>query len=100
MMSDSSSVCSDVSATWVDDIEECRLEFEGILMAINNALTQLYEIRRKLEGPMITYEGETKAVVAWLTEWEGEMAGDKYHNITWGQFLLEKLEKATDAEHA
>lgn len=99
-MSDSSSICSDVSATWLDDIDECRLEFDGILMAINNALTQLYEIRRKLEGPLITYEGETKPVSLWLTEWENEMAGDKYHSITWGQFILEKLEKAVDVEDA
>lgn len=95
-MSDSSSICSDISASWLDDIAECKLEFEGILCMVDKALTQLYEIQRKLEGPLITREGETKAVSLWLTEWENEMAGDKYHNITWGQFLLEKLEKAVD----
>lgn len=96
MMSDSSSIYSDISASWLDDIHECRVEFEGILCMVDKALTQLYEIRRKLEGPLITHEGKTKAVSLWLTEWEDEMACDRYHNITWGQFLLEKLEKAVD----
>lgn len=95
-MSEHSSIISNISESYIDNINSCKAEFENILCLANDALTQLYTIRNKIIGPMVMYQGETKPISTWLTEWEGEMTCDKYHNVTWGQILLEKLEKAED----
>lgn len=96
-MSEDYSIISSSSESLIDDINSCKAEFENIIYLADNALTQLYAIRNKIIGPLISYEGETKALTDWITSWEDEMNCDKYYTITWGQILLEKLAKTTDA---
>ncbi len=80
-----------------DDIFFCTIELEKIVQETEEMLQRLEVIQQKINGPSITFQGKTQSVTQWLTEWEDEMRHDTVHNITWGQFLIEKLAQCNDA---
>lgn len=94
-MSDSCSSNTSDSDT-EDDIFFCTIELEKIVQETEEMLQRLEVIQRKIDGPRITFEGKIQSISQWLTEWEGEIRNDTIHNITWGQFLIEKLAKCND----
>ena len=95
-MSDSCSSNTSDSDT-EDDIFLCINELEKIVQETEEMLHRLEVIQRKIDGPSVTFQGKRKPVTQWLTEWEDEMKHDTAHNITWGQFLIEKLAQCNDA---
>lgn len=86
----------DDSDVWMDDIALCQRALEDIVQTTDEMLLKLELIRRKLEGPRITFEGKTQAVTKWLTDWEDEMGVNATQYSTWGQFLIEKLAACTE----
>jgi len=86
----------DDSTTWLDDIAICQQALEDIVQTTDEMLLKLELIRRKLEGPRITFEGKTQAMTKWLTDWEDEMRANATQHNTWGQFLIEKLAACTE----
>lgn len=96
-MSDSDTSNSDLDESWLDDITSCQNELELIVTQSNQLLSQFADIQRKIERPSICFQGKVQPFSKWLTDWEDEMKHDTFHNITWGQFLIEKLADCTDA---
>lgn len=92
-MDDSDASCD---VTWMDDIALCQQALEDIVQTTDEMLLKLDSIRRKIEGPLITFEGKTQAVTKWLTDWEDEMRVNTTQHSTWGQFLIEKLSTCTE----
>jgi hypothetical protein len=81
-----------------DDIVTCINEFTKILEITNVALSKLDTIKRKYNGPTLELDGKCKLFSEWLTEWEDEMKHDTIHNITWGEFIIEKLVNCTEID--
>lgn len=91
-----SEVESDSDTSWLDDITSCQNELELIVSQTEQMLSFIATIQKRIDGPSICFQEKVQPFLKWLTEWEGEMKHDAIHNITWGQFLIEKLTECTD----
>jgi hypothetical protein len=88
---------SDSDTSWLDDITTCQNELELIVSQTEQMLFYITMIQKRIDGPSICFQGKVQPFSKWLTEWEDEMKHDTIHNITWGQFLIEKLAECIDA---
>ena len=74
------------------EIDTCIQQSEVIIQTLDCSLNTLKTMRRNMLGPSITYNGTTKLLTEWLTEWEDEC----HHDINLGQYIIEKLANCTE----
>lgn len=73
-------------------IELAMQEMEQMVEMLDGILAQLHALRTKMDGMCVLYDGENRPLSALLPLWKEEYEQDMIHQITWGQFLIEKLQ--------
>jgi hypothetical protein len=87
-----------------DEDEDCNVDMEVIASAIeemermvemlDGILTQLHTLRTRMGGVCILCDGESRPLSELLPLWKEEYEQGMIHRITWGQFLIEKLNES------
>ena len=76
-------------------IELAMQEMEQMVEMLDGILAQLHSLRTRVSGICVLYDGENRPLSALLPLWKEEYEQGMIHQITWGQFLIEKLNDAT-----
>ena len=76
-------------------IELAMQEMEQMVEMLDGILAQLHSLRTRMSGICVLYDGENQPLSALLPLWKEEYEQGMIHQITWGQFLIEKLTGAS-----
>ena len=76
-------------------IELAMQEMEQMVEMLDGILAQLHSLRTRMGGVCILCDGESRPISELLPLWKEEYEQGMIHRITWGQFLIEKLNEAT-----
>ena len=72
-------------------IELAIHEVEQMVEMLDSILEQLRALRVRMGGICVVYNGESRTLNALLPLWKEEYEQGMIHQITWGEFLIEKL---------
>lgn len=79
----------------LDVIESAIEEMKQTVEMLDSILVALRELLTKAGGIHVVYNGESVSLGTLLHLWKEEYEQELIHRITWGQFLIEKLNQAT-----
>ena len=86
---------SDEGEPDLDVIESAIEEMTQTVEMLDSILVALRELLVRTGGLHILYNGEGVSLSNLLPAWKEEYEQGMIHQITWGQFLIEKLNEAT-----
>ena len=78
----------------LDVIELAIEEMKQTVEMLDSILVALRELLTKAGGLQILYNGESVSLSALLPLWKEEYEQGLIRRITWGQFLIEKLNES------
>jgi hypothetical protein len=85
---------SDEGEPDLDVIESAIEEMKQTVEMLDSILVALRELLTRTGGLQIVYNGESVSLSALLPLWKEEYEQELIHHITWGQFLIEKLNES------
>ena len=91
-----SNISNESQESYLDIITYCTEQYEIILEEVNSALAILEQLQYQYNGPVVEYDGQQKRFLEWLTVWEDEFECDTIHDISWGEFIIEKLRECIE----
>ena len=78
----------------LDVIESAIEEMKQTVEMLDSILVALRELFARTGGLQIVYNGESTPLGTLLHLWKEEYEQDMIHRITWGQFVIEKLNES------
>jgi hypothetical protein len=91
MAHDSDTDTDNDDVSFEDILDEATRELTVALDTLSGIVQGLNTIHTKSAGICVCIGGQNRPLLNVLDEWRREYENDTIHQITWGQFLIEKL---------